>query len=69
MNAILTKFKDVVSENCITIIMNTHRTKPDYLKDGLRLKNLIKEAENKIQAIASKQDAAILIDRLNDLAR
>ena len=68
MNAILKKFKDVVSENCITIIMNTHRTKPDYLTDGTRLKNLIKEAENKIQAIAGKQDAAILIDRLNDLA-
>ena len=69
MNAILKKFKDVVSENCITIIMNTHRTKPDYLTDGTRLKNLIKEAENKLQTIASKQDAAILIDRLNDLAR
>lgn len=68
MNTTLKELKDIVSENCITILVNTHRTKPDYLKDGLRLKNLIKEAEGKLLAIASKQDAAKLIDRLNSLA-
>lgn len=68
MNVTLKELKDVASANCVTIIMNTHRTKPDYLKDGTHLKNLIKEAESKLLTIASKQDAAKLIDRLNNLA-
>ncbi|MFL0351997.1 hypothetical protein ACI5KZ_00340 [Xanthomarina sp. GH4-25] len=48
MNTTLKKIKNISSENCITIIMTSHRTKPDYLKDELTLKNLIKEAENRL---------------------
>ncbi|MBX2942403.1 MAG: hypothetical protein KF860_08655 [Cyclobacteriaceae bacterium] len=68
MNATLKELKNIVSKNCITIIANTHRTKPDYLKDALRLKKLIKEAETKLLANESKKDAEKLIDRLNSLA-
>jgi hypothetical protein len=68
MNATLKELKACVSDNCITLILNTHRTKPAYLKDGLRLKKLIKEAESKLLANGSKQVATKLIDRLNDLA-
>lgn len=38
MNTTLKKLKNINSENCITIILNTHRTKPGYLKDELPLK-------------------------------
>lgn len=48
--------------------MTTHRTKPDYLKDSLKLKNLIKEAENRLIADAGKNKAAKLVEKLNKLA-
>ncbi|MFD2552406.1 hypothetical protein ACFSQP_11315 [Bizionia sediminis] len=56
------------SENCISIIMNTHRTKPGYLKDALALKNLIKEAENRLLAATSKQQTDVLVNKLEALA-
>ncbi|WP_045079969.1 AOC03_06830 family ribosome hibernation factor [Aequorivita vladivostokensis] len=68
MNTTLKKLKNIYSENCITIILNTHRTKPGYLKDELTLKNLIKEAEDRLMADTSKRDATALADRLKTLA-
>lgn len=68
MNLILKELKDIVLENCITIIMTTHRTKPDYLKDELTLKNLIKDAETRLLADTSKQNATNLIGKLKSLA-
>lgn len=68
MNQILNKLKDINAENCITIIMNTHRTKPDYLKDELALKNHIKEVEKRLMADTTKQNATQLIDKLHALA-
>lgn len=68
MSTILKKLKNISSENCITIIMNSHRTKPDSLKDELILKNLIKEAENRLLADTTKRDATALITKLNTLA-
>jgi hypothetical protein len=68
MNIALKELKDIRSENCITIIATTHRTKPDYLNDGLRLKNLIKQAEDRLMADTSKRNAKSLVDKLNKLA-
>lgn len=68
MNITLKELKKVRSENCITIIATTHRTKPDYLDDGLRLKNLIKDAETRLMADTTKRNANSLIEKLNNLA-
>lgn len=68
MNITLKELKDIRSENCITITATTHRTKPDYLNDGLRLKNLIKDAEERLMADTTKRDAKSLIEKLNKLA-
>lgn len=67
MNITLKELKNIISESCVTIIMNTHRTKPDNLKDVLNLKNLVKEAENRLLADESKRDAKKIIDKLNAL--
>ncbi|QAA83197.1 hypothetical protein EI546_07010 [Aequorivita sp. H23M31] len=48
--------------------MTTHRTKPDYLNDPLRLKNLIKEVETRLMADTDKKNAAKLLERVNKLA-
>jgi len=45
MNPLLKKVKDIYVEGCVSIIMNTHRTKPNNQKDLINLKNLIKNAE------------------------
>jgi hypothetical protein len=68
MKSKLKAIKDIISESCVTIILNTHRTKPDNLKDTIVLKNLIKDAENRLLADESKRDAKALVDRLNELA-
>lgn len=68
MNQTLKKLKNISSENCITIIMNSHRTKPDYLKDELILKNHIKEVETRLLADTTKKDATQLIEKLHALA-
>lgn len=67
MNITLKKLKDSISESCITIILNTHRTSPDNKKDPIALKNLIKEAEARLFADESKRDAKRLVQRLHDL--
>lgn len=67
MNMTLTRLKNIVSENAITIILNTHRTLPENQKDPLLLKNLIKEAETRLLADMDKREAESLIQRLRDL--
>lgn len=67
MNMMLRRLKNIISENAITIILNTHRTLPDNQKDSLLLKNLIKEAETRLLAETNKQNAQVLIQRLRDL--
>lgn len=68
MNTTLKQLKDIISDNCVTIIMNTHRTRPDYLKDEISLKNHIKEVENRLSVDESNKDVKKIIDRLNVLA-
>ncbi len=51
----------------MTILLNTHRTSPDNEKDAIVLKNLVKEAEERLLATEDKRKARKLIERLNDL--
>ncbi len=68
MNSILKKLKGINSDCCVTIILSTHRTMPDNDKDGIVLKNLIKEAETRLLADYDKRYATSLINKLNELA-
>lgn len=67
MNIKLKELKDILSESCVTIILNTHRISPDNKKDSLTLKNLIKEVEERLYANESKRDAKQLVERLKEL--
>jgi hypothetical protein len=67
MDSTLKKLKDIIAENCITIILNTHRTFPDNQKDSLLLKNLIREAEARLISSIGKKDASSLVKRLRHL--
>ncbi len=44
----LEKIASEISNPCVTISMNTHRTHPDNTNDIIQLKNLVKEAEVRV---------------------
>jgi hypothetical protein len=49
---------------CVTISLNTHRTHPDSDKDRVLLKNLSKEAEDRVIAEFGKRPVAPLLKKL-----
>ncbi len=55
-------------EACVTITMNTHRTGPDYLKDPILLKNLLRDAEHRLKDEHGDKVAALVMGKLNQLA-
>lgn len=57
------------NEPCLTISMNTHRTHPDNAQDAVLLKNLLKEAENRIIAEFGKRPVASLLEKIEVVAQ
>ncbi|MEO9021375.1 MAG: hypothetical protein ABI237_05310 [Ginsengibacter sp.] len=68
MNKDLEKLKNIASDCCVTIILQTHRTTPDNEKDPILLKNLIKEVESRLRADHEKAFVNNLMVRINTLA-
>ncbi len=60
----LEKLARVRSHPCVTISLNTHRTHPDNVQDGILLKNLSHEAENRLLAEFDKRQVLPLIERI-----
>ena len=52
---------------CVTISLNTHRTHPDNAKDEVLLKNLLKEAEDRVIAEFGKRPVASLLEKLENV--
>lgn len=68
MNKLLKKVKDIYQDGCVTITLNTHRTRPDYKKDALKLKNLVKEAEKRLYDGYDKRFVWPIMKNLNKTA-
>ena len=68
MNTTLEKLKNISSDCCVTIILQTHRTIPDNEKDPIVLKNLIKEAEKRLLKDYPEDSVKNIIARVNKLA-
>jgi len=64
----LEKFKNIASDCCVTIILQTHRTTPDNEQDSILLKNLIKEVESRLRSNFEKSFVNDMIARINKLA-
>jgi hypothetical protein len=47
---------------CVTISLNTHRTHPDNAQDVIQLKNLLKEAEERIVNEFGKKTCFVVIE-------
>jgi len=67
MNQLLQKVRNIYREGCVTITLNTHRTRPDNEKDPINLKNLVKEAEKRLFNDYDKRFVWPLMKKLNDL--
>lgn len=67
MNAQLNTLKDIHTEGCVTLVLNTHRTKPDNLKDEITLKNLITEAEQRLLEQFDKRFTETIMANLNEV--
>jgi hypothetical protein len=68
MNSTLEKLKDVKSDCCVTIQLQTHRTPPGNQKDDIELKNLVREAGKRLTNECDKEKASVTTDRINKLA-
>ena len=67
MNTQLKTLKDIHAEGCVTLVLNTHRTKPDNLQDAIVLKNLVSEAEERLLAQFDKRFAGAVMNNLNEV--
>lgn len=67
MDIKLKKLKDISSKCCVTISLETHRTKPDNQKDEVVLKNLVKEAEERLYEEFDKRFVWPIMEKLNGL--
>lgn len=65
------QLKKLASEKntpCVTISLNTHRTHPDNAQDEVMLKNLLKEAEDRVIAEFGKRPVASLLEKIENIA-
>jgi hypothetical protein len=62
------ELQSVHAHPCVTITLPTHRTFPDNRQDQIRVKNLVKQATDRLDREFSKREIAPLIARLDDLA-
>lgn len=68
MDNMLKKIKDIQADGCVTIVLNTHRTRPDNERDPLVLKNLLKQAEQRLYGTFEKRFVWPIVENLNKLA-
>lgn len=54
---------------CVTISLNTHRTHPDNLQDEILLKNLLREAQERVINEFGKKSVAPLLEKLETVAK
>lgn len=59
--------QQVTGHPCLTITLPTHRTAPENQQDSLRLKNLVKEATNRLVSEFGKREVEALLKRLDNL--
>jgi len=62
---LLNKVKNIHEEVCISIVLNTHRTKPDNQKDEIKLKNLVQEAEKRLIEMYDKRKVWSIMENIN----
>jgi hypothetical protein len=57
------------SNPCVTISMNTHRTHPDNAQDVIGLKNLLKEAKERVISEFGKRSVNELLEKIDSIEK
>lgn len=65
MKDILQKLLNAEGEGCVTIIASTHRVKTGIKQDELTIKNLVKEAEDRLLGMYEKKFAESIINNIH----
>ena len=65
----LEKLASEKSSPCVTISMNTHRTSPDNLQDVIVLKNLLKEAHERVTNEFGKRPVSDLLEKIDNMEK
>ena len=68
MDKTLKKLKDIKSDCCVTILLNTHRNSPQSKKDEIVLKDLVTETENRLKEECGDKTSEIISQKLQELA-
>jgi hypothetical protein len=61
----LEKLGSETNTPCVSISLNTHRTHPDNAQDAIELKNLLKEAEERVINEYGKRPAASVLEKIS----
>ncbi len=56
MDQVLTRLKNIRKYPCVTITLPTHRTSPENKQDPIRLRNLVKQARERLHKEFSKRE-------------
>lgn len=70
--ALKEQLQKLATENnnpCVTISLNTHRTHPDNIQDEILLKNLLKEAEERVINEFGKRPVANLLEKIETVSK
>lgn len=59
---------EVKSTPSVTISLNTHRNHPENQQDEIVLKNLLKEAESRVEEEYGKKEASVILEKLGSIA-
>lgn len=65
---LLQKLANETNYPSVSISLNTHRTHPESLQDQIVLKNLIKEAEDRLKAEFSDRDIQEILKKLSSIS-
>lgn len=66
--SILDRLMEVKEYPCISILLPTYRTAPDNQKNAIRLKNLVREAADRLEADLGKRQSSGLIEKIQQQA-
>jgi hypothetical protein len=64
----LKELKRIEAEPCVSVLLNTHRTHPANAQDPINLKNLLREAEERLLAEYDKRHVWPVMEQLNAAA-
>jgi hypothetical protein len=64
----LERIMKLKGRNCVSILLKTHRTHPENEQDEIRLKNLIRKAEEQLRGALPGEEATLIIQQLEKVA-